>query len=97
METKPSVSEQYKKGKDVINYVVYRSTTGHGSDEVLQYKILGITETSHITLHPDGTVNFRIKRSKTELERAVHNGLSGFSPSPSENVKNFIIKVRGKI
>jgi len=97
MNNRPSTEEQYKKGNDVINYVVYRSTTGQGNDEVLQHKILGTTETSHITLHPDGTINFRIKRNKTALEQAVRSDLSGYSPSPSQNVKNFLLKVRSKI
>ena len=97
MNNRPSTEEQYKKGNDVINYVVYRSTTGHGNDEVLQHKLMGTTETSHITLHPDGTVNFRIKRSKNSLEQAVRNGLAGYTPSPSESVRKFISKVRPKI
>ena len=29
------------------------------------------TESSHITLHPDGQVNFRMKRSKKDLEKAI--------------------------
>ena len=97
MRARPSIEEQYKKGNDVINYVVYRSTTGNGNDEVLQHKVMGTTETSHITLHPDGTVNFRVKRSKTVLEQAVRNGLAGYPPSPSDNVKKFISKVRPNI
>jgi hypothetical protein len=64
---RPKLEEQYKKGNDVINFVVYNSTTGAGDDEVLQHKVFGTTETAHITLHPDGSINFRIKRSKTAL------------------------------
>ena len=97
MNARPSIEEQYKKGNDVINYVVYRSTTGNGNDEVLQHKVMGATEMSHVTLHPDGTVNFRIKRSKVVLEQAIRNGLSGYSPSPSDHVKKFISKVRPNI
>lgn len=97
MNLRPSIEEQYKKGSDVINYVVYRSKTGSGNDEVLQHKILGTTETSHITLHPDGTINFRIKRSKNALEQAVRNRLAGYSPPPSDNVKQFLMKIINKI
>jgi hypothetical protein len=97
MITKPKIEEQYKKGNDVINYVVYKSTTGAGDDEVLQHKIMGTTETAHITLHPDGTVNFRIKRSKIYLENAVRSNLQGFTPAISSAVKHFLAKVRTKI
>lgn len=97
MNNRPSIEEQYKKNSDVINYVVYRSTTGHGNDEILQHKLLGTTETSHITLHPDGMVNFRIKRSKNEFEQAVRNGMAGYSPTPSESVKKFISRIHLKI
>lgn len=97
MKGRPKIEEQYKKGSDVINYVVYSSTTGTGDDEVLQHKAMGTTETAHITLHPDGSINFRIKRGKTALEFAVRNGLSGYSPTPSEKVKQFLTKVRYKI
>ena len=54
MNGRPTIEEQYKKGNEVINYVVYKSKTGAGNDEVLQHKIMGTTETAHITLHPDG-------------------------------------------
>ena len=83
MNRRPKIEEQYQKGSDVINFVVYPSTTGTGDDEVLQHKIMGTSETAHITLHPDGSVNFRIKRTKNPLEVAVRCGLSGFSPVPS--------------
>ena len=96
MNGRPIIEEQYKKGSEVINYVVYKSTTGVGNDEVLQHKILG-TETAHITLHPDGTVNLRIKRIQTYLEHAVKNNLIGFEPELSQNVKQFVSKVRSKI
>lgn len=97
MNGRPKIEEQYKKGSDVINYVVYRSTTGAGDDEVLQHKVMSTAETAHITLHPDGSINFRIKRSKAALELAVRNGLSGYSPGPSARVKQFLTKVRTKI
>ena len=97
MSGRPINEEQYEKGNDVINYVVYKSTTGVGNDEVLQHKLMGTTETAHITLHPDGTVNFRVKRTKIHLENAIKNNLLGFKPQPSQNVKQFISKVRGKI
>ena len=93
--------EKYKsrKGQDVINYVVYKSTTGPGNDEVLQHKLLGTTETAHVTLHPDGTVNFRNERpgSDTHLRRAIQNALSEFEPAISDSVRLFLSKVRSKI
>lgn len=97
MNGRPVIEEQYKKGSDVINYVVYKSTTGTGNDEVLQHKLFGTTETSHITLHPDGAVNFRVKRTKTYLENAIHSNMAGYFPVISENVKRFISKVRNNI
>ena len=97
MNGRPTIEEQYKKGDDVINYVVYKSKTGAGNDEVLQHKIMGTTETAHITLHPDGTVNFRIKQTKIYLENAIKTDLIGFNPDLSQNVKQFISKVRSKI
>lgn len=97
MNGRPIIEEQYKKGDDVINYVVYKSKTGAGNDEVLQHKIMGTTETAHITLHPDGNVNFRIKRIKIYLENAIKTNLIGFKPDLSQNVKQFISKVRNKI
>ena len=97
MSGRPSIEEQYKKGSDTINYVVYQSTTGAGNDEVLQHKLLGTTETAHITLHPDGTANFRVKRTKKYLDDAIKTGLAGYVPGPSRNVKDFLEKVRGKL
>ena len=97
MNGRPKIEEQYKKGNDVINFIVYDSTTGVGEDEVLQHKIMGTTETAHITLHPDGTVNFRVKRSKTTLKNAVIHKLLGYSPSPSSRLKKFLTKVRPEI
>ena len=97
MSGRPFNEEQYKKGTDIINYVVYKSATGTGNDEVLQHKLFGTTETAHITLHSDGSVNFRVKRTKTYLENAIRSNLAGFVPSISQDVKRFISKVRGKI
>lgn len=97
MNGRPIIEEQYKKGSDVINYVVYKSTSGIGNDEVLQHKLFGTTETAHITLHPDGNVNVRLKRTKTYLENAIRSNFVGFTPSLSQNVKQFISKVHGKI
>ena len=97
MSERPISEEQYIKVNDVINYVVYKSTTGHGNDEVLQHKLFGTTETAHVTLHPDGTVNFRIKRTDTYLKIAIRTHLIGFEPEPSQNVRRFLSKVHGKI
>jgi len=97
MNGRQTIEEQYKKGNEVIKYVVYKSKTGAGNDEVLQHKIMGTTETAHITLHPDGTVNFRIKQTKIYLENAIKTDLIGFNPDLSQNVKQFISKVRSKI
>jgi hypothetical protein len=89
--------EQYKKGNDVINYVVYKSTTGPGNDEVLQHKLFGTTETAHVTLHPDGTVNLRIKRTDAYMKMAIKTNFIGFEPELSQNVRRFLSKVHGKI
>jgi len=97
MSGRPLNEEQYKKGTDIINYVVYKSTTGAGNEEVLQHKLFGKTETAHITLHPDGSVNFRVKRTKKYLENTIQSDLVGFVPSISQAVKQFISNVRGKI
>lgn len=63
-----------------------------GDNEVLQHKVLDITETAHETTHPDGAVNLRIKRSKMAIEAAVRNNLSGYTPEPSPRVKNLLLK-----
>ena len=70
MTGRPKTEEQYIKDHDVINFVIYDSTTGVGEDEVPQHKIMGTTETAHITLHPDGTVNFRVT-----TERLLKNSI----------------------
>lgn len=64
---------------------------------MLQHKTMGTTETAHVTLHPDGAVNFRIKRTEVYLEDAIKSSLSGFKPDISQNVKQFIFNVRDKI
>lgn len=97
MTKRPKLEEQYKKGEDIINFIVYSSTTSAGDDEVLQHKIKGAVETAHITLHPDGSVNFRIKRSKRALETAVRNGLGGYFTTPSIRLKQFLSKIHAKI
>lgn len=96
MQNGLKLREKYKKGNDVINFVIYKSTTGAGDDEVLQHKIHS-QETAHITLHPDGSVNFRVKLSKEKLQLAVRNGLSGYSPPPSEALRQFLAKIRARI
>jgi hypothetical protein len=97
MNERPKIEETYKRGQDVINFVVYRRSGETGEDEVLQHKLLGVTETAHVTLHPDGTVNLRVERMKEHLVNAINTDLAGYSPSPSLRVKQFIAKVRGKI
>lgn len=77
--------------------MVYKSKTGAGNDEVLQHKMMGKTETAHVTLHPDGTVNFRTKRTKKYLEDAIKTNLMGFVPHPSWKVRQFLSKVRNRI
>lgn len=94
MNGRPKIEEQYNKGQDVINFVVYTSTTGVGEDEVLQHKLLGMVETAHITLHPNGTVNFRVKRDKSYLENAVRSNLHGYTPPLSQRLKQFLVKIR---
>lgn len=91
------LSESYRKGEhDVLNFVVYQSTTVTGDDEVLQHKLAG-AEMAHVTLHPDGTINLRIKRDASYLKRFIGDGLLGFEPQPSERLKTFIGKVKDKI
>jgi len=97
MNSRPKIEEQYRKGSDVINFVVYRSTTGAGDDQVLQHKLMGTTETAHITLHPDGSVNFRVRHGRAALELAVRSNLSGYWPVPSEKLRQFLADVRTKI
>ena len=70
-------SERYSQGPHLLNFVVYTSTTGSGDDEVLQHKYHGV-EMSHVTRHPDGTVNFRTERDGNWLRQFVNNNLAGF-------------------
>jgi hypothetical protein len=95
MNNRPVIEEFYQKGNEVIYYVKYESTTGNGYDEVLQHKIMG-SETAHITLHPDGEIHFRKKRTKIYLENAIKQNMIGFEPRISENIKQFIFKVSHK-
>lgn len=97
MNERPKIEELYRKGSDVINFVVYRRTDGAGDDEVLQHKLMGTIETAHITLHPNGQVNLRIERSKEYLVNAVRSDLAGYLPNPSARVRQFIAKVKAKI
>lgn len=97
MNERPLTEEQYTHVNDVINYVVYKSKTGPGNDEVLQHKLFGTTETAHVTLHPDGTVNLRIKRTDGYLRMAIQTNLIGFEPELSQDVKRFLSKVYNKI
>lgn len=97
MNQGPKIQESYRKGRDVINFVVYRRTDGSGEDEVLQHKLLGKVETAHVTLHPDGQVNLRVEQTREYLANAVRNDLVGYVPRPSLRVRQFIAKVKDKI
>lgn len=90
MNERPLSEEQYRHVNDVINYVVYKSKTGPGNDEVLQHKLFGTTETAHVTLHPDG-------RTDSYLKMAIQTNLIGFEPELSQNAKRFLSKVYSKI
>jgi hypothetical protein len=59
--------------------------------------LLGVTETAHVTLHPDGTVNLTVEKNKEHLVNAIRTDLAGYRPGPSLRVKQFIAKVRPKI
>jgi hypothetical protein len=97
MQKRPIIEEKYSKGSEEINYVVYESSSGLGNDEVLQHKLFGSAETAHITVHPDGSVNLREKRTRTYLVLAVRNRMSGYTPAISNNVKAFLLKVENKV
>lgn len=91
--------ETYRKGaQEVLNFSHYTRSHATNSDQVLQHKLAGI-ETAHITLHPDGTVNFRVKRQGMEyyLKQAVANNLQGYTPYPSTALRLFLQKVKGRI
>ena len=97
MGGRPRVEEQYKKGNEVINFVIYRSTTGSGDDQVLQHKMM-TTETAHITLHPDGKVNItRRALGDARLKQAIHEKLRGYNPAPSQNVLQFLERIKSEI
>lgn len=57
--------------------MVYTSTTGSEEDEVLQHKDHGV-EMSHITRHPDGSVNFSVERDGNWMTQFMSNNLAGF-------------------
>lgn len=97
MQFRPTIEEKYTKGNEEINYVVYPSKSGLGDDEVLQHKLFGSTETAHITIHPDGTINFREKRTKSYLQMAVRSKLAGYYPALSQRVRNFLMRVENKL
>ena len=91
------VEERYIWGTEhLLIYVVYASTTAAGNDEVLQHKLMG-AEMAHITLHPNGVVNFRVKRNRNFLERFVGSDLAGFIPAPSERLKTFLARVKTRL
>jgi hypothetical protein len=96
MNERPKIEETYRQLQDIINFVVYRRTDGAGEDEVLQHKLHGLSETAHITLHPNGQVNLRIERTKEYLVKAVRNDLAGYLPSPSLRLRQFIAKVKAR-
>ena len=99
MITRPILDETYTKGtgrdRETIQYVVYRSTKMAGEDHVLKHELVG-TQTTHVTLHPTGQVNFRIilPGLKPYLKTAAKNNLAGFAPPASDALKAFIAKVR---
>ncbi len=95
---RPSTREQYERGADTLNFVVYRSTAFPGEDEVLQHKRGGV-ELAHITLHPDSTVNFHETRPGLgrHLRQFVSSGLAGFSPAPSRRLVRFLGRIRPKL
>lgn len=98
MSPRPLRIRQFRKGTEIINYVVYARTTGAGYDQVLQHKVAnGTSETAHVTLHPDGKVNFDITRNKKYLEEAIANNLQGYIPSIPHEVREFLSLVREKI
>jgi len=78
---------------DVLNYIAYSD-----ADEVLQHKKHGV-EMAHITLHPD-RAHIRTKRSKAHADALiafVKSDLSGFMPSPSQALRNFIRIVKPQL
>ncbi len=96
-DRKPIVHEQYEiDANSKLNFVVYKSTTGVGNDEVLQHKLHG-TEMAHVTLHPGDQVNLRKTRDATLLIKAIKDRMVGVEPAPSERLRQFIEAVKDKI
>ena len=89
-------SERYAQGSHLLHFVVYTSTTGSGEDEVLQHKYHGV-EMSHITLHPDGSVNFRVERDGNWMIQFMSNNLAGFTPQPSPRLNGFLLVVKDRL
>jgi len=89
-------SERYAQGSHLLNFVVYTSTTGTGEDEVLQHNYHGV-EMSHITRHPDGSVNFRIERDGNWMIQFMSNNLAGFTPQPSPRLSKFLLVVKDRL
>lgn len=97
MGGRPKVEERYEKGNEVINFVIYQSTTGSGDDQVLQHKLV-TTETAHVTLHPDGKVNVRRQAlGDARLKQAIRGKLRGYHPVPSRNVLQFLERIKSEI
>lgn len=94
---RPELEERYTNGTDVVNYIVYRSTTVPGNVQVLQHKLLGTTETAHITLHANGSVNLREKLPGSPLATLVKTNMHGFRPPPSKRLQEFLRTVRDEI
>lgn len=79
------------------------------SDETVHIPMLGFNSSMNVAaacsiatfeilrrLH-DGSVNFRIKRTKSYLEHAIRSNLRGFTPNPSARLKGFLNKISIKI
>ena len=89
-------SERYAQGSHLLNFVVYTSTTGPGEDEVLQHKYHGV-EMSHVTRHPDGSVNFRVERDGNWMIQFMSNNLAGFTPRPLPRLSEFLLVVKDRL
>lgn len=97
MAGRPLLTETYKRGEvDVVNYVVYASTTTPGNDEVLQHKQYGV-ELAHITLHGNGMIAVRETRSATALKLIVRQRLAGFSPAPSAALVSYLKRIQSHV
>lgn len=53
MSGRPIIEEQYKKGSDVINYVVYKSATGVGNEYWVEFSFgnVGFVKSKHFSKH----------------------------------------------